>query len=718
MVSSNFFTLWNIRPILGRTFAKDEATPVDENGNPTADSVVVLSYASWQKLFASDAGVIGKTIELSGRHFTVVGVMPPHFRFPREVDPLVWVPAEPRRLPAGMQTGSNIRVLVRLKPGITDKQAQAMLDTVAQRLMKDHTSDNGYGREWRQRPQGLGFWIRHLRSHFQGSYGSEDLRGTLFGLLGAIGFVLLIVCVNVANLTLARTERRQQELAIRAALGAARVQLMRQLLTESVLLACLGGLGGMVVTYWGMKLLVVLIPQGMPRLKPVQIDGHALGFTLLVSVITGFAFGLAPAWHPGRTRLSNALKQAGTGATAGAGRSKYRSALVITEVALSLVLLTGAGLMIQSVVRLLHVTPGYDPANLLFIRVYLPWKYADFAGDTNQTKQARGLLRNGFFSDAHHRLAALPGVRAAGVLKDAAWGDKFAIEGRSTPVELYSAGCGVEESDCFRAMRVPLLDGRYFEKSDIGDKAGTVILNESAARLCWPGEKAVGKKLRKPERAGDKVYEVVGVVADARLYKYDQPIQPIFFRPYHEFDIVGAVPRFVVRTQQDPRDLIRAIHKELKAVEPAMLTPEIKVVQQVLYDSTVAQRTYMIYLVVFAGVGLFLAALGIYGVLAYSVARRTREIGIRLALGADRCDVLGMVIIEGARLVIIGVAVGLLAAFCLTRLVRNQLFGVSPTDPVVLAEVVLVVLAVALLACFLPARRATRVDPMEALRYE
>ena len=706
VVSPNFFTLWNVPPLLGRTFAKDEAVRLDENQKPAQDAVIVLSYTWWQSLFGGDASVIGRTIEMSGRHFTVIGVMPHRFQFPWGGTKF-WIPAQPLRLPPGWMKMPYINLFARLKPGVTIQQTEAMLDTVARRLVNDATFDETYGGEWRRewsQRGGLGFWVRPARAQFAGR---ADLQRTLFGLLGAIGFVLLIVCANVANLTLARAEKRQHELAVRTALGAGRLRLMRQLLTESVLLACLGGLAGVAVAVVGVKLLAVLIPEFMPRLKPMQIDGAALAFTLLISVVTGLAFGCAPAWQAGRTKLNEALKQAGAQATAGFGRRRYRSALVVAELALALILLTGAGLMIESVARLLQVDPGFDPQNLLRVELDLPWeKYYDDAAQ-----------RKVLYAQLQERLAALPGVKAVGIGKGETFVGKLTLEGRKELLEVLLEGGGVEQSDLFRAMRIPLRAGRYFDRHDLGEAAGTAIINETMARTFWPGEDALGKKFREAGRPSPQ-YEVIGVVADIRAFRYHRPPRPTFYRPAHELWLVGSRPFVVIRTEADPRALLPAIRKELRAAEPAMRAPQVIVWRQALYDATQAQRTYMLFLVVFAAVGLVLAALGIYGVLAYSVARRTREIVIRMAVGAERRHVLTMVMAEGGRLVAGGIVLGLIAAFWLTRLIRHQLFEVSPTEPHVFIAVVLVLTAIALLACFLPARRATRINPMEALRYE
>jgi predicted permease len=710
-VSVNFFATFGVLPMLGRTFAADEAVPVNENGVPKSDAVIVLSHSGWQTFFGGDPAVLGRTIELSDRHFTVIGVMPPHFRFPNG-GVQFWFPSETERLPSGWTGGPNTQVFARLNPGVTTQQTEALLETVAQRLMTDHANKKGYIDDWRRRAGGLGFWVRPTRQMF--TDGRDDLQRTLFGLLGAIGFVLLIVCANIANLTLARTEKRQQELAVRAALGAGRFRLMRLLLTESVLLSVVGGMLGLVSSLCGIKLLTALVPEFMPRLRPIHIDGYALVFTLVISVLTGLFFGCAPAWQAGRRQLGEALKQAGLKATASRTQRRFRSALVVAELALTLVLLTGAGLMIESVRRLLHVDPGFDPENVLLVSVDLPWgRYND------QDNYERAIqLRKVLFARIHERLAGLPGVKAVGIGKHGAWPERLKAEGRDEEVELLQDGCGVGPNDLFRAMRIPLRSGRYFDTQDVGEGGGTAIINETMARTLWPGEEAVGKKFGGRVRGGVRQYQVVGVVGDFRDYKYDQQVRPTFYRPCHELGLEGLRPFFAVRTEIDPRAVIAGIQKELKAVEPEMRKPQIVVCRDVLYDSTQARRTYMRYLAVFAGVGLMLSALGIYGVLAFSVVKRTQEIGIRMTLGAERRQVLRMILADGVRLIAIGTVVGIVAAYWLMRLVQHQLFDVRPTEPFVFLGAVLLLSTVALLACFVPARRATRIRPMEALRHE
>ncbi|HEX3626988.1 MAG TPA: ABC transporter permease [Verrucomicrobiae bacterium] len=711
LVSPNFFELWNVPPFLGRTFAADEASPLDREEKPTRDTVIIIAYSWWQSLFGGDPRILGKTIDLSGRRFTVVGVMPANFQFPFG-GAKFWIPAEPIHLPPGWSMGSNIRVFARLTPRATVQQAEAMLGTVAHQVAADPNFAKSYGEEWKRRPGGLGFWVRPARYQF--TDGREDLERTLFGLLAVIGCVLLIACANVANLSLARLEKRQQEMAVRAALGAGRLRLMRQLLTESVLLACLGGISGVGVAVLGVKLLGTLVPENMPRLRAFQIDGHALGFTMLIAIATGLAFGCVPAFEAGRVKLGEALKQAGSQATAGLRQKYFRGTLVAVEFALTLVLLAGAGLMIESVVRLLHVNPGFSPQNLVRIDLELPWdKYNDFDHYEKMTQ-----LRKILYAQLHEGLSALPGVQAVGIGKHGAWPEKMNLEDGNKPIEALLDGAGAGPDDLFRAMRVPLLAGRYFDNDDIGDSVGTVIVNETMAQTFWSGESAIGKRFGGRTSYGPRQYEVVGVVGDIRDDSYNAPVRPTFYRPCNELRLEGMDPFLVVRARGDPRTLVPAIRQVLKETEPTMRTPRISLYEQVLYDSTVAQRTYMLFLTVFAVIGLLLASLGIYSVLAYSVTRRTREIGIRMALGAERHHVLVQVMKLGLRLAGIGALAGLLAAFWLTRLLRHQLFEVAPTDPVVFIGALLLLFIVASVACLLPALRATRINPMKALKYE
>ncbi|HVY69789.1 MAG TPA: ABC transporter permease [Verrucomicrobiae bacterium] len=709
MVSPNFFNQWGIPPVLGRTFSADEAARVVDYDTQDRDTVMVLSHSLWQGRFGGRPDVIGQTMEANGRHFTVIGVMPPTFRFPEGNYPTFWTPVgttNPR------EKLGNIHAFARLKPGVSLLQTQAMLDGAAAQLKIDFPEI--YDNEWRRRGDGYGLLARPLRLMLtQTPYGAEGLQRTLLGLLAAIGFVLLIACMNVANLMLARTEKRQQELAIRAAVGAGRARLTRQLFTESLLLGGAGAVIGLVVAWAGTRALVSLIPENFPRLRAVQIDGQALGFSLLLSVGTALAFGLVPAWQAGRASVGNALKRAGTGTTGGTGWRRYRGALVAAEVALSLVLLAGAGLMIDSVIRLLQVNPGFDADNLVLAHPGL--LRGEKYGFSDRSKEVHVAL----FENLREQFAALPGVKAVAIGKLSGSFTGYTLDGQTSPIVLQSAGTGVGEGDLFRVMGVPLLTGRYFEEGDIRDGAGTVIINESMAQMCWHGANPLGKTFH---YKGGQTFQVIGVVADAKIglrLNWVDTIEPTFFRPYQESVQSGGFgPYFVVRTRANPRALIPALRETIKTSENSMTPPWFQVARQTLYAATAAERLYMSYLVLFAAAGLLLSALGIYGVLAYSVARRTREIGIRMALGAEQRQVLRLVMGEGARLAGVGLIIGILAAYWLTRLLESQLFGVKPSDPLVFGSAVLFLLAVTLFASWLPARRAAKVDPAIALRHD
>jgi len=709
VVSPGFFNLWNIAPILGRTFSKDEAVRLIEYDRVDRNAVMVLSYSLWQSRFGGQPDVLGKAIEANGCHFTVIGVMPPHFQFPNGNYPSFWVPVEN---PNPREESGNIQAFGRLKPNVSLVQIQGMLDALAKQLVQEHPAV--FDTAWRQRGQGFGVLARPLQHAFtQAPYGAEGLQRTLLGLLAAIGFVLMIACVNIANLMLAKTEQRQQELAVRAAVGASRWRLLRQLFTESALLAFCGALAGLVLAVWGLKVLALLIPENFPRVRPIVLDGSTFAFTLLVTMGTALAFGLAPAWRGSRVSVNDALKRAGASATINVLWRRYRSALVIAEVALSLLLLAGAGLMIDSVIRLLRANPGYDSENLLLVHPGL------LRGEKYGVSERSAAIHGALFDEMQRRFAALPGIEAVGIAKLSGFREGFIIDGREDSVGLMQAGIGIGSSDLFRVMRIPLLAGRHFNESDVSPGAATVIVNDAMARLCWPGQAALGKTFRDH---GGNVYEVVGVVANARIGlrgRFVDPVEPTFYRPYYEQSRTGGYgPYFVLRSQNDPRALIPAAREIVKSVENSMTAPWFQVARQTFYNATEAQRVYMIYLVVFALVGLLLAALGIYGVLAYSVGRRTREIGLRIALGAKPGHVIAMILSEGGRLVGGGIVVGLIAAFWLTRLLQSQLFEVSSTEPSVFITVVVFLSGVALLACLLPARRAASINPMEALRHE
>jgi putative ABC transport system permease protein len=721
-VTPEFFALWNLRPLLGRTFTADE-------GRPGNDDVLVISHRLWQREFGGDPAIIGRAIRFRERLMTVVGVMPPHFAFPRARFEY-WRPIHFPD-PAADDSSNNTGVIAEMRTGVETAQVQAFLDVLTRRQAQ----------QFNEGKISQSIHVRALGEMFS----KPEVRRTLGLLLGAIAFVLFISAANMANLQLARTETRQQELALRAALGAGRARVFRQLLTESLLLAVLGGAAGLGFTAVGLDLLQKIIPPDLPRLKPIGLHAGVLGIASAVTVATGLLFGLAPAWRGRWSNLSEVLKLGAATSTRDRQRGRFSRTLIVGQVALVLVLLAGAGLMVRSVIVLLRLNPGYDPHFAVHVSAGVLRVGSDLAGPEN-TLAARFAR----FADAQRRIAAIPGVIASGY----SFKGRGAMTVSTTPDGLFRRldveWTGVEEADSLRVLRVPLKRGRWLDRNDMGESVPSVMVNETAARQLWPDEEAVGKRLwqEKPyandpanrdaylewlrERGLDasmigRPYEVVGVVADTVDYsgrevvaaRYTEGFQPIIYRALERVNgIEVAEPCLFVRTAVSPVTLYKPIARAINATGANVGMPWFFDLEDALRAGRAGHQTVMLYLGIFAGVGLLLAAVGLYGVLAYSVARRTREIGIRMALGAQIADVMGLVVRQGLVLVAAGGVIGIIVALATGRLLRAYLFGVSSSDPVTFIAVALVLAAVALFACWLPARRAARVDPMEALRYE
>ena len=680
-VTPNFFTLLGMQPMAGRAFTPEE-------GQPGNDQVLVVSYGFWRRRFGSDPNLVGKTIILSDRPYTVVGIMPPQFQFPRRAElGEFWQPnALSSEEYSPYRLFSRWGVAARLKADVSRRRAQAVVDILAQRFAQDYPETNT---GWQIR-------IRPLRNMFA----NERLRQTMLGLLGAIVFVLLIACANVSNLLLARSERRQKEIAVRMAVGAGRFRLVRQLLTESVLLALLAGGLGLLLTYWMTELLTALIPTNIPRMKEITVDTGMLGLACLVSVLTGVGFGLVPAWQSSRPQLNEALKEGGQSQQAGFGRKYFRNLLVVSEVALTLMLLVGAGLMIHSVARLLHVDPGFDPRNMLRIGL----SFRSVPGEPGR--------QDILLQQIAERLQALPGARSVGICEPGNTLElEYVTEDGTIPITVRRTGCSTGSIDYFKTMNIPLLKGRYFSEGDADLDQRSIIINEAMAQLCWPGEDPLGKQW-------DKAYTVIGVVGNVRDVRLDYEYGPRFFQPFQRQVIYYVFLMLRIQTGLDPLTLTKDIRREIKALVPNTSAPEIGSVEKELFDSTESYRTYMKFISFFAGVGLILAVIGIYGVMSYSVARRTHEIGIRMALGAERTDVLKLVIKQGLTLIVVGLVIGMGGALALTRVLKSLLYDVTATDPMTFVVVSLLLTAVGLIACYIPARRATKIDPMSALRYE
>ena len=690
-VSANLFQLLGVAPRLGREFLFEE-------DQPRRERVVIISDRLWHRRFGADKNIIGKTLTLNGESFTVVGVMPANFQFPSREDEL-WVPIAFDSTEASRRGSHYLQVIARTKPGITLEQAQAEMSTIAARLQKQYPETN----------KSVGAAVTPLHEQLVG-----DIRPALLILLGAVGFVLLIACANVANLLLARAAVRQKEITIRAALGARRLRLMRQFLTESGLLAALGGLVGLLLAVWGVNLLTVFIPDDISQAKGITIDVKVLVFTLIVSLLTGLIFGLAPALQASKLNLNETLKEGGRSSAVGARGNRIRSLLVISEVALALVLLIGAGLLINSFLRLRTIDPGFQSDKLLTMRINLPeLKYPD------RTRRAA------FYTELLHRVEALPGVRSAAVttalpLTFKGNSNGITIEGRPEPApdERPIVITRVISPDYFHAMSIPLLQGRSLGEQDKEDSAGAVIISETMARRFWPGEDPIGKRIKMGwSDSSNPWLSVVGVVKDVRQFELNADPKPQIYLPYTQAGLFA--PRdLVIRTTTEPLSLTAAVRNTVWEIDKDQPVSDIRTMEQILSESVSRDRFSMLLLGIFAIVALVLASVGIYGVMSYAITQRTHEIGIRMALGAQTGDVLKLAVGQGLKLVLTGVAIGLVAALLLTRVMSSLLFGVSATDPTTFVIISLVLISVAVLACYIPARRATKVNPMIALRYE
>jgi len=687
-VTPSLFRALGVRAVAGRVFTPEEAVP----GTPT---VVMLSYGLWQRRFGGDPNVVGKTVKLNGPEYIVVGVLPPDFIIsPRHYE--VFRALSFDETEKANRRGRYLTVIARMRPGVTAEQARAEMNALGLALARQYPDENA-GRSATTDP--LNRTI------------TWNTRNTLLTLLGAVGFVLLIACANVANLLLGQAAGRRREMAVRAALGASRLRLVRQMLTESLTLSLAGGLAGLLLAKWGVRLLVALSPASLPRAEEAGLDARVLAFTLLVSLLTGVAFGLVPAIQASRVELTEALKSGARGA--GGGRPGFaRGTLVAAEVALSLVLLVGAGLLVKSFVRLTEVNLGFDPTHVVAADISLPYRY--------NTPEKRA----GFYHELLTRVSALPGVSSAAVaqsvpLSGEEHGGRFKVVGREPGPDGGDGGYGSiyhrVSADYFKTFGVRLLKGRGLTERDTATAPAVALVSETLARKVFPGEDPLGKQIvltNAPERPR----EIVGVVSDTR---YVGPQREPFSEIYVSYlDDSWHHMSLAVRAGGDPAALVNAVREQLAALDADVPLANVKEMNEYVKDSFGPQRFSALLFTLFAAAALLLAALGVYGVISNTVARRTHEIGIRVALGARGRDVLRLVVGQGMRPVLLGLLAGLAGAFALTRLLESLLYGVSALDPSVFAGVSLLLAAAALCACYLPARRATRVDPSAALRHE
>jgi putative ABC transport system permease protein len=687
-VSQPFFAALGVQPLVGRTFLPEEDTAGSE-------PAIILSHELWQTRFGSDPQIVGKQATVSGRQRTIVGVMPPGFHFldnrVRAWMPLALDPAINYR----ETTGRFLRAVARLKPAVTIQQAQAELNGIAKQLEQAFPTKN------------IGWGINVIPMHEQVV---GEIRPILIVLLAAVAFVLLIACANVANLLLSRAAARQKELALRAALGASRLRLVRQMLTESVLLALMGGLVGVALAYWGIHLLIGFGPDNIPRLSEITIDPRVLGFTFGISLLTGLLFGLIPALQASRPDLNDALKEGSRGSTGGRGGA-FRNVFVIAEVSLALVLLIGAGLMIGSFTRLQSVETGFNAESVLTMRAQLPRKKY---GEPHQIVD--------FFKQAQARIAALPGVQAVGAisylpLTGLASRDSFKIPGQPPPAPGQEPGVEVRviTPTYFRAMGIPLLKGRLLDERDLKESR-VLLINETMAKKYFANQDPVGKQIE-IMWDGSGPDEIVGIVGDIREGALEKEPEPaIYWTHAREPSYSGMA--LVVRTAGDAARFQTAIQKEIRAIDPEQPIADVRTMKEVIARSIARPRFNTVLLTIFAVVALVLASVGLYGVMNYSATQRTHEVGIRMALGATRTDIMRLVVGNGMLLTLIGIGLGVGASLGLTRVMASLLFGITATDVPTFLGVSLVLVAVALIANYIPARRATRVDPVIALRYE
>jgi len=704
LVTASFFPTLGVKPHIGRFFTEEEDTP-------DAERMIVLSYGLWQRHFGGDSNLIGKTITYNSESWTVTGVTPANFDFYGQVNlnndffiPLGSIANRPYMRD---RHSHPARVIARMKPGVTVEQALREMKSITARLQSQYPASN----------TGNSVEVTPLLDDYVG-----DVREALLVISGAVALVLLIVCANVANLLLARAGLRRKEIAIRLAMGAGRFTIVRQLLVESVMLALAGGAIGLLLAVWGVQFLIQLTPDSLPRTEDITIDPRVLGFTVFVTLLTGIVFGLAPALQASKVDLNLALKESGRQGSSGAGAKRLRGVLVVAEVAVSLVLLVGAGLLLKSFRQLTELDPGFDPSNVLTLRLRLP--------DAKYREPAQAI---GFLREVSRRVATLPGVRHLSVASSFPLGgrasdDGYCVEGQpepQTPGDWPVASSLSVDENFHQTLQIGLLAGRYLTDRDTADSPPVVLVDDAFVGRNFPNQDIVdglGKRLRFGGD-GEPWREIVGVVGHVRLNDLEQEGFAQIYRPWTQMNPrslaeFSRAMDLIVKTSVAPLSLVDPIKGEVQSIDKDQPLGNVQALESMLVRSVAPRRFNLLLLGIFALIALLLGAVGLYGVMSYAVTQRTREIGIRMALGAQRSDVLRLVVRQGMLLSSIGVLIGLAASFALTRLLKSLLFGVSTTDPAILIIISLLLTAVALLACYVPARRAMKVDPLVALRHE
>jgi putative ABC transport system permease protein len=685
IASPGLFDALGVKPVVGRSFSADE----NQRGR---DHVVLLSHRYWQSQFGGNPGVVGQSLILDNEAFTIIGVLPAEFETLALGRWKIWAPlsVDPDQFLGRHMR--NRRVIARLQPGVTLNQAQAEMDVIAEQLAAQYPKEDA----------GWSIVVRRLQDVEVG-----DRRPALLIFAGAVGLVLFIACANVANLLLARAATRRKEMAIRAALGAGRFRIIRQLLTESIVLAMAGGAVGLLIAFWLIDLFIAISPSRIPRVGNIKLDGAVLAFTFLVSLVTGVLFGLAPGLQGSRVHLVEDLKEGGRDSGSGIGFG-LRSILVVSQVTLAIVLLIAAGLLGRTFIKLTTMRPGYNPDHLLTVQLFLPDEY----------KKSQVVA---FYQQMTQEFKAIAGVEAVGATSAGPeFGGiepiEFIVEGQLAPpsgeyphARYYNVG-----PDYFHTMQIPVLQGREFTDADHQSAPAVALINETMARRFFAGENPVGKRLMLPRER--EAMQIVGVVGDVQRLDVGATVEPEVYWPYMQQPRWATY--FAIRASNDPTGIIAAVRRHVGGAGPQVIVANVETMDELVSDSLKPPRFNLLLLGIFAVTALFLASVGLYGVISYSVMQRTREIGIRMALGAQPRTIFGLVIGQGLGLTLIGIIIGTGAALAATRLLSGMLFGISATDPLTIAGISLLLAVVALLACYLPARRATKVDPIIALRYE
>jgi predicted permease len=707
ITSPDYFTLLGAKPELGRVYTTQDAVP-------GFLEPVVISDGFWRRYYGSDPKIIGRKMRLDKDLYTIVGVMPPGFRHPGptlNTDVEVWSATgfygQPFPVPALRSLRMIPGAIARLKPGLTIAQAQAQLDAYISQLSRQYPVDYPAAATWRVR-------LVSVKEDLVGPQRTE-----LFILFGAVGFVLLIACVNIANLLLARSSGRRREIAIRLTLGASRARLAGQLLTESTLLSVISGVVALFTVFLLKNAIVSLAPADIPRLNEVDVSARVFFFAFLISILTGILFGLAPALQAANPSQIENLREGARGSGAGRRHTRLSRALVVAEIALSIVLLAGAGLLLRSFWRVLEVRPGFNPSHLTTVQLWMP-----ISNNPATDPYAKEENRAAFLLEVYRRISALPGVEQSSIagndtlpMNSGRNYSLFSIQGRPTDSERTpTADIAVVDTEYFRTMEVPLISGRNFTVSDTSTTQTVAVIDQTLARRYWPGENPVGQQIKFGFGAGVKGVAIVGVVGDIKSDGFEAPSVPHIYVPMGQFAPVNAV--VFLRSRGDVEHLGEAVRHEVEKVDPNVPVHSISSMDQIISRSLADRRFALELLGVFAAVALLLAAIGIYGVMSYSFSQRTHELGIRMALGAQQLDILRMALGEGMRIVVIGLASGLVGAAIVTRFFRSMLFDVGPADPITFVSVSAILAGVALFACYVPAQRATRVDPLVALREE